>query len=57
MSYRQPGITNRPPERLILAAPDYMDRTSAQVPRVDDVQTFPAESLVAGALTGPPRPR
>lgn len=57
MSYRQPGIINRPLERLILAAPDYMDRTSAQVPRVDVVQTFPAGSLVAGALTGPPRAR
>ena len=57
MSYRQPGIINSAPELLILAAPYYMDRTSAQVPRVDVVRTFPAGSPVTWALTGPPRAR
>jgi hypothetical protein len=57
VSYRQPGIINSAPELLILAAPYYMDRTSAQVPRVDVVRTFPAGSLVTWALTGPPRAR
>jgi hypothetical protein len=44
VSYRQPGISNRTPEQLILAALDFMDRTPALEPRVD-VQTFPAGSL------------